>query len=630
MTLNVRNLDSSSEDVKSQGGDDSGILGIDIAISLISCTESQEKVVEICKSDFLPNQIELLRGTVDVAGSAEEGGQRVEISFEAPQRSEDNTIFVPSDPLSLDGKSDDEDYHALENFHELLKEMKIALYALDNSIFAKHLTNCLTNWSMNITHFSINELRQQLDSVGSDRTLTDAMSSPPASVNHPHQAAFPGSPGSPYITPTITESERYNSTTDADFIIIDDDIPTLKRQIMNRQAAIASETSTRPRTTSRRTKGGFNGRLDIRYPDLSPQTTIIFFTSMKNYKLVREITMSNINPWSKQSFALAHIVAIPKPACPRRILTALFTAWNKKAVDPQFTPIATLPTSPLTSNASYGSQSSSQDYKTPPTPQGEGLIMLDSNGRKHGRGMDSPLARDAENGHYFSSAYFMLHPSMGNSPKNHASPAGMMVDEGMLFVPGNRAQHSLPRSKHSMKKSQLSPKVQSPTKQEKFLETAQLNEMSADHNSSGIPKTRTPYMNSNEFLNGSLSMPAHMADGDDLASKASDSPKHHNGTNPATVITDTTLSRNTPPDLDGKRGGALPPEDAELPTPHLTGDVQVDYQNQTSDQLQPPKLPDKATLRRASLKRKKKISLNKSVSPPIQVLIVEGMCTSFY
>ncbi|KAI8580266.1 hypothetical protein K450DRAFT_237654 [Umbelopsis ramanniana AG] len=619
MTLNIRNLDSSSEDVKSQSGDDSGTLGIDIEIALIPCAESQAKVEEICKSDFLPNQIELLRGTVEVAGSAEEGRQAVEIFFEAPQRSEDNAYPVPTDLSNLDG--DSEGYHALENFYELLKDMKIALYAMENSHFAKHLTNCLTNWSMNITHFSINELRQQLDSVGSDRTLKDAVSSPPTtSVSYPHQAPFPVSPGSPYTSPATTENERYD-TTDAKFIIIDDDIPTLKRQIMNRQAAVASDASIRPRTSNRRTKGGFNGRLDIRYPEISPQSTIIFFTSLKNYKQVREIMMSNVNPWSKQSYALAHIVAVPKPACPRRILTALFTAWNKKSVDPQFTPIASLPTSPLTSNSSYSSQSNYQEHMSPPTPHGDGYIMVDSNGRKHERGIDSPLARDTETGHYFSPSYSTLHPSMGNSLKNHASPAGMVVDEGMLFVPGNRTPHSLPRTKNPTKKSQLSPKAQSPTKQDKFLEAPHPNETSADYNASGIPKTRTPYTNSNEFLNGGS--PAHMAVGDDLSSKVSDTSTCKSGTSPITIVTDTTHSRNTTPDLDDKLGDAMPPVDGPLPTPHLTGDMQVDYQKQAPDQLQPPKLPDKATLRRASLKRKKKLSLNKSVSPSIQVLIVE-------
>ncbi|KAG2184201.1 hypothetical protein INT44_009216 [Umbelopsis vinacea] len=619
LTLNVRNLDSSCEDIKSQSVDDSGTLGIDIDITLIPCAENKEKVAEIYKSDFLPNQIELLRGIVDVTGSVEEGGQTVEISFEAPQRSEDNTYSVPIDPCSLDGNTDSEDYHALENFYELLKDMKIALYAVDNSLFAKHLTNCLTTWSMNITHFSINELREQLDSVGSDRTLKDAVSSPPASINY--QTPFPVSPGNLYISPATTENEGYDIT-DAKFIIIDDDIPTLKRQIMNRQAAIASEASTRSRTPNRRTKGGFNGRLDIRHPDLSPQSTILFFTSMKNYKQVREIMMPNVNLWSKQSYALAHIVAIPKPACPRRILTALFTAWNKKPVNPQFTPIATLPTSPFSSNSSHSSLTNSQEHLSPPTPHGDGYIMVDSNGRKHERGIDSPLARDTETGHYFSPSYSTIHPSMSNSPKKHASPAGMMVDEGMLFVPGNRTPHSLPRTKNPTKKSQLSPKVQSPTKQEKFFDTPQLNEMSADYNSSGIPKTRTPSTNSNEFLNGG-GLPSYRADGDDLASKSSASPSYTGGNSPVTIVTDTTLSRNTTPDLDGKLEDVVHLEDGPLPTPHLTGEMQVDYQKQASDRLQTPKLPDKATLRRASLKRKKKLSLNKSVSPPIQVLIVE-------
>lgn len=614
-------MDSFFEDVKSQGVDDSGILGIDIGVSLIPCAESRENVMHICKSDFLPNQIETLGGTVKVSGSAEDEVQTVELSFEAQLCSEDSVILVPSDPIAVDDKSDAEDQHALESFHELLKDMKIALYAMDNSIFAKHLTSCLTNWSMNITHFSINELRQQLDNLGSERSPKDAILSPPAL--YPHQAPFPVSPGSPYITPSITESESY-TTTEANFIIIDDDIPTLKRHIMNRQAAIAQDTSARSRTSGRRTKSGFNGRLDIRYPDLSQQSTIIFFTSMKNYKQVREIMMANMNPWSKQSFALAHIVAIPKPACPRRILTALFTAWNKKSVDPQFTPIATLPTSPLTSNSSFGSQSSSQEYTTPPTPHGESYI-LDSNGRKHERGIDSPLARDTESGHYFSSSYSMLHPSMANTPKNHASSAGLIVDEGMLFVPGNRTPHPMPRTKQGMKKSQLSPKVQSPTKQENFQDFPHTNEVSADYNSSGASKARAPYMNSKEFLDGGIPTPAHTADGSDLASKASDSSTYRSATSPVTVVTDTTLSRNTTPDMDGNITKALPPEDAQLPTPHLTGEMQVDYQNQASDRLQPPKLPDKATLRRASLKRKKKISLNKSVNPPIQVLIVEGM-----
>lgn len=80
--------------------------------------------------------------------------------------------------------------------------------------------------------------------------------------------------------------------------------------------------------------------------------TIIFFTSMKSYRLVRDTVQPIIDSASFHGVSSPpEIMVLPKPAGAKRILTALHLAERKPVVKLPFLPIATSPLSPLTTYA---------------------------------------------------------------------------------------------------------------------------------------------------------------------------------------------------------------------------------------------------------------------------------------
>ncbi|KAG8883245.1 ssk1 response regulator receiver [Tulasnella sp. 331] len=92
--------------------------------------------------------------------------------------------------------------------------------------------------------------------------------------------------------------------------------------------------------------------------DFDPlQVVLVHFTSLSNYKLVQDTIQSTLyfSPSSADGYSMfssplseviPEILVIPKPAGPRRFLTALHTAVRKPCVDPFFAPIANSPMSP--------------------------------------------------------------------------------------------------------------------------------------------------------------------------------------------------------------------------------------------------------------------------------------------
>lgn len=80
--------------------------------------------------------------------------------------------------------------------------------------------------------------------------------------------------------------------------------------------------------------------------------TIVFFTSMKSYRLVRDTVQPIIDSASFHGVSSPpEIMVLPKPAGAKRILTALHLAERKPVVKLPFLPIATSPLSPLTTYA---------------------------------------------------------------------------------------------------------------------------------------------------------------------------------------------------------------------------------------------------------------------------------------
>lgn len=157
------------------------------------------------------------------------------------------------------------------------------------------------------------------------------------------------------------------------FVIIDDDAGTLQRELLRMRSAVPLLRSAlsgsqsrpafkhRPRSSPQISRVlASEGRLSTT-PDGAGSTegeaegsnsstgsstyAIIHMTSLSNYRHIRDVVQSVITSASGTS-PLPEVIVIPKPAGPRRILTALHTALHKPVIDPFFQPIATSPMSP--------------------------------------------------------------------------------------------------------------------------------------------------------------------------------------------------------------------------------------------------------------------------------------------
>lgn len=257
----------------------------------------------------------------------------------------------------------------LSSFGETLKGKKVSLYASAKGSFAHHLTSYLTAWGMDVNHISPD---------GQADGLTDNLTSLQGEVRN-----------APFVPVLATFSEEQSSPTEKteteprlalpsypNFIFIDDDVNILKERLQSlrfdSQASLMSHSKKRPSlSSSHRTRSsphmarlvGMNG---IR----PPPVVIMHFTSLSNYKMVRDAMQSLVISYAATSTPLPDVMIIPKPAGPRRFLTALHTAVTKPVVDPWFVPIATSPNSPGMSTLSgffptpsteYGSQGNSSD-----------------------------------------------------------------------------------------------------------------------------------------------------------------------------------------------------------------------------------------------------------------------------
>ncbi|KAG8903071.1 ssk1 response regulator receiver [Tulasnella sp. 403] len=183
--------------------------------------------------------------------------------------------------------------------------------------------------------------------------------------------------------PTGTESRELAGTS---FIIIDDDVNILRRRLaqIRRLAEARLKPTSLPQTVKsvkkrpslhHRPRSSPSIRLAaVAHPsipgtieessletddtkcDFDPlQVVVVHFTSLAKYKTVQDTIQATLytdtvastpsGTWNIAS-VIPDVLVIPKPAGPRRFLTALHTAVRKPYVDPYFAPIATTPMSP--------------------------------------------------------------------------------------------------------------------------------------------------------------------------------------------------------------------------------------------------------------------------------------------
>ncbi len=347
----------------------------------------------------------------------------------------------------------------LAQFVGSLKGKKVFLYADAAGIFAQHLTSYLTSWGLDVSH----------SSSDSDTEGSDVANIP--SVEHPPIASE--SRGATSILQTLDEQDLPPSTPQTpkapnqlpSFILIDDDISVLREhlrkfrvdlphsfQFSRKRPNLAA--NHRPRSSPQVVRS-----IGHSSTPSSPRNAavIVHFTSLANFKSVKGILQSVLGPNLGTTSRLPEVVVIPKPAGPRRVLTALHTAIVKPIVDPFFSPIATSPISPgLYPAASYFHQNLSPKSPTsrpssssprgyshqsmrspkaaveptpdaftlPPSPLGltEGMDYFAEAAEKMGSSPSSGLVIQSPNG---QPAGIFFHPprARGSRPSSHSVSA---------------------------------------------------------------------------------------------------------------------------------------------------------------------------------------------------------------
>ncbi|KAI0303089.1 hypothetical protein BC826DRAFT_965701 [Russula brevipes] len=281
---------------------------------------------------------------------------KLSVTLERGSPSVVNPAMIPSDndpilqafpdfKLSEEPTLDD-----LAQFVGTLKGKKVSLYADATGVFAQHLTSYLTSWGLDVSHASSDS-----DSEGSP--ARDAVNL--SNTEHPPVVGEALGGGSilqtlgeqdPPPPDLLTPKAPFQSPS---FILIDDDISVLRDRLQKLRAGLPHPfqfsrkrpnlaANHRPRSSPQvvRAIGHSSATSSPRSP-----AVIVHFTSLANFKLVKGIVQSALGS-NGSTTRLPEVMVIPKPAGPRRVLTALRTAAMKPIIDPFFSPIATAPISP--------------------------------------------------------------------------------------------------------------------------------------------------------------------------------------------------------------------------------------------------------------------------------------------
>ncbi|KAI0796524.1 hypothetical protein C8Q75DRAFT_710785 [Abortiporus biennis] len=229
----------------------------------------------------------------------------------------------------------------LTQFAESLRGKKATLHASPKGSFAHHLTSYLTAWGMDISHMST-----EADSEGTYEGVADPVETHAMEENRSTQTSQ-DKPLPPSIPRPSSESPS--------LILIDDEVSVLRNRLekvkaeqsyplhLQSRKRPSLATNHRPRSSPHVARAlGVNSSTTTP----APQVVIVHFTSLANYKLVKDVIQTTLIPMNGVSARVPEVIVIPKPAGPRRFLTALHTAVTKPIVDPFFIPIATSPISP--------------------------------------------------------------------------------------------------------------------------------------------------------------------------------------------------------------------------------------------------------------------------------------------
>lgn len=275
-----------------------------------------------------------------------------------------------------------------------LQHYDAEIYCHSESVFAKHVSGYLSSWGMSteVHNISSTEYQDDLSPQGTMRKVSP-MSIPGARASLSEDTApealkdgtsfgsAAGSVASSSFGDTGSERKSKDSNRPR-FVIIDDDITMFKKKLRQERLRIikryhqslASHTRGhnymhRPSLRSKRTGTSTSQQTQDQHSMHSRPSQdqsglyFIHFTSLENYKVVIDAILSAKAPIDMSGgdpvdFDLPNVQVLPKPAGPRRILTALHTAIHKPVVDPHFRPLATTPISPSNYSNTSGSRSS--------------------------------------------------------------------------------------------------------------------------------------------------------------------------------------------------------------------------------------------------------------------------------
>ncbi|TFK43086.1 hypothetical protein BDQ12DRAFT_708946 [Crucibulum laeve] len=350
----------------------------------------------------------------------------------------------------------------LAAFGETLKGKRVTLYASAKGSFAQHLTSYLTAWGMDVSHVSPEgNVDGVVDAEVVDIAAIDARINPIIPTlstygSNTETIASTGIPGKIEARHAVPEPPS--------FIFIDDDINILKERLHALHAEKQPQTLNlnprkRPSLAAHhrpKSSPAIARLLGQNIMATRPTPVVIMhFTSISNYKVIKDIVQSVMVTYAASATPLPEVMILPKPAGPRRFLTALHTAVMKPAVDPFFMPIATSPMSPSVQghgsffhNLNEGNPLSQPSVQSPGSGRPSGSRSNSDRSNRSGKDtLDhppahppaSPLGGLPDNVEYFSEAAVRL----GSSPSSGLviqSPDGQPA--GIFFHPRGKGSRN--------------------------------------------------------------------------------------------------------------------------------------------------------------------------------------------
>ncbi|KAH7930064.1 hypothetical protein BV22DRAFT_86841 [Leucogyrophana mollusca] len=423
---------------------------------------------------------------------------RIRLERGSPSVISARTTSLPEDaPALLSGAriATEPALEDLVQFAEKLRGKKVTLYASARSSFAHHLTSYLTAWGLDVSHVSA-EPESEGNNPATERLAPPVSGERRSSGGHsprlrPYGAAEGFPP--PEQAAEVNGSGRPSSTSAPSFVFIDDDVSVLREHLRKYRLEQPSQFTLsrkrpslaahhRPKSSPQVARAMGLGASSSPH---GPAVVVVHFTSLTNYKVVKDIIQCDLAAHASAPHIPPEVMIIPKPAGPRRFLTALHTAVTKPIVDPFFTPIATSPISPglhgspffsvtqpspksPSSRPSHSSRSNSdRSIKSPREPVGEPhslpppspLGMSDNieyfaeSSVKLGTSPSSGLVIQSPDG---QPAGIFFHPRAKNV-KSVPTPAGIITEreKGQFLIPADRPRASTSRrpSDNEQKKS---------------------------------------------------------------------------------------------------------------------------------------------------------------------------------